>query len=164
MRGEETYFRDAPTFSDMGGRHRAGRDLGQAQRGQAAHDRRDQGQHQPGAGTGRGPHEAFTGRQGRHAPGGHDEPEKEEQEDADDDFGLEFLSVDHILDVDKLRDMFQTVLDDTISDGHDSRGSEDSSADLLFFGDDFIDDQQEPQVTFSMEENKSEINSKAQKE
>ena len=91
-------------------------------------------------------------------------PEDEEQEDADDDFSLEFLSEDHILDVDKLRDMFQSVLDDTISDGHDSRSSEESSADLLFFGDDFIDDQQEPQVTFTMEENKREINSKAKKE
>jgi cell division initiation protein len=91
-------------------------------------------------------------------------PENEEQEDADEDFGLEFLSEDHILDVDKLRDMFQSVLDDTVSDGHDSRGGEDSSADLLFFEDDFIEDQHEPQVTFSLDENKTEINPKAKKE
>ena len=90
-------------------------------------------------------------------------PDDEEQEDADDDSGLEFLNEDHILDVDKLRDMFQSVLDDTVSDSHDSRSADDTSADLLFFGDDFIEDKHEPQVTFSLDENKDETNPRTKK-
>jgi DivIVA domain-containing protein len=90
--------------------------------------------------------------------------DEEQEEDADDDYGLEFLNEDHILDVDKLRDMFQTVLDDTVSDSHDSRSADDTSSDLLFFGDDFIDDQNEPQVTFSEGESKNETSLKNKKE
>lgn len=91
-------------------------------------------------------------------------PAYEEQEDADTEGGLDFLNEDHILDVDKLRGMFQSVLEDSITDVHDSRGSDDSSADLLFFEDDFMEDQHEPQVTFSLDENKSDKQPKAKKD
>ena len=90
--------------------------------------------------------------------------DEEQEEDADDDYGLDFLNEDHILDVDKLRDMFQSVLDDTVSDSHDSRSADDTSSDLLFFGDDFIEDQNEPQVTFSEDENKNETSLNNKKE
>jgi DivIVA domain-containing protein len=90
-------------------------------------------------------------------------PADEEQEDDDDATALDFLSEDDLLDVDKLRGMFQSVLEDTITDGHNSRGSEDSSADLLFFEDDFLEDQHEPQVTFSLEDNKGDDKPKAKK-
>ena len=91
-------------------------------------------------------------------------PEYEEQEDVDDDSGLDFLNEDDILDVDKLRGMFQSVLEDTITDGPDSRGKEDNSADLLFFDDDFMEDQQEPQVTFSLDENKGDQKTNTKKD
>ena len=55
--------------------------------------------------------------------------------------------------MDKLRGLYQSILDDTISDAHTNREADDSSADLLFFDDDLIDDQNEPQVTFSLDEN-----------
>jgi cell division initiation protein len=87
--------------------------------------------------------------------------EYEEQEDADDDSSLQFLSEDDILDVDKLRDMFQAVLDDTITDGPSGRHGEDSSADLLFFDEAFTEDQHEPQVTFSLDQNKNDTKPKA---
>ena len=77
--------------------------------------------------------------------------EFEEQEDAEDDSGLQFLSEDDILDVDKLRDMFQAVLDDTITDKPPGREGEETGADLLFFDETFTEDQHEPQVTFSLD-------------
>lgn len=86
-------------------------------------------------------------------------PDYEELEDASDD-ELEFLSEDDILDVDKLRGVFQSVLDESVSDGHNSRETDDdASADLLFFGDDDIDDiddEHEPEVTFSLDEEKAD--------
>jgi len=76
---------------------------------------------------------------------------------------MEFLSEDDILDVDKLRDVFQSVLDDSISNGHNTREGEDddSSADLLFLeDDDFFEDDHEPEVTFSLEDKKIDKNPK----
>jgi len=58
-------------------------------------------------------------------------PDYEEQDDVDDDSDLEFLSEDDLLDVDKLRGVFQSVLDDTFSDSHNSRDGDESSADLF---------------------------------
>ena len=80
-------------------------------------------------------------------------PESEEQDQEEDDNSVGLLSEDDILDVDKLRGLYQSILDDTISDAHTNREADDSSADLLFFDDDLIDDQNEPQVTFSLDEN-----------
>jgi cell division initiation protein len=66
---------------------------------------------------------------------------------------LEFLSEDDILDVDKLRGIFQSVLDEGISDAHESREGDDAAADLLFLDDDdFSEDEHEPEVTFSLDE------------
>ncbi len=76
---------------------------------------------------------------------------------------MEFLTEDDILDVDKLRDVFQSVLDDSISNGHNTREGEDddSSADLLFLeDDDFFEDDHEPEVTFSLEDKKIDKNPK----
>ena len=68
-----------------------------------------------------------------------------------DDDGLEFINEDDILDVDKLRNVFQSVLDDDISDSHESREGDDVTAELLFL-DDLIEDGPEPEVTFSLDE------------
>ena len=65
---------------------------------------------------------------------------------------LEFLSEDDILDVDKLRDIFQSVLDEGLSDAHDSREGDDVTADLLFLEDDLMADDHEPEVTFSLDD------------
>ena len=84
-------------------------------------------------------------------------PDYEEQDETrDDDGALEFLSEDDILDVDKLRDVFQSVLDDSVSDSHNSRDDDDdSSADLLFLEDVEMEDEHEPEVTFSLDEGKA---------
>ena len=84
-------------------------------------------------------------------------PDYEEQDEThDDDGALEFLSEDDILDVDKLRDVFQSVLDDSLSDSHNSREEDDdSSADLLFLEDVEMEDEHEPEVTFSLDEGKA---------
>jgi DNA repair exonuclease SbcCD ATPase subunit len=74
----------------------------------------------------------------------------EQEETYDDD--LEFLSEDDILDVDKLRGVFQSVLDSSVSDTPNSREfDDDSSSDLLFL-EDILEEEHEPEVTFSREE------------
>ena len=75
---------------------------------------------------------------------------------------LEFLSEDDLLDVDKLRGIFQSVLDDGVSDGHESREGDEATADLLFLEEDFIEDEHEPEVTFSLDE-KTETKAKSRK-
>ncbi|HKJ14012.1 MAG TPA: DivIVA domain-containing protein [Desulfobulbales bacterium] len=95
-------------------------------------------------------------------PEGHGEdtrlPDYREEDDAafaGDD--LEFLSEDDILDVDKLRGIFQSVLDEGSSDVHDSREGDDLTADLLFLDDDdLMQDEHEPEVTFSLDENETD--------
>ncbi|MGB6972004.1 MAG: DivIVA domain-containing protein [Desulfobulbales bacterium] len=95
-------------------------------------------------------------------PEGHGEdtrlPDYREEDDAafaGDD--LEFLSEDDILDVDKLRGIFQSVLDEGTSDVHDSREGDDLTADLLFlYDDDLMQDEHEPEVTFSLDENETD--------
>jgi hypothetical protein len=80
-------------------------------------------------------------------------PDFEEQDETSDDKGLEFLSEDDILDVEKLRGVFQSVLDESVSDGPNSReDDDDSSADLLFLEDSNIEDEHEPEVTFALDE------------
>ena len=82
---------------------------------------------------------------------------QDEEEDFEDD-ALEFLNEDDILDVDKLRDVFQSVLDDEIGGGHESReGDDDATSDLLFL-DDLLEDEPEPKVTFSMDDKGSGSN------
>ena len=85
-------------------------------------------------------------------------PDYREEDDAafaGDD--LEFLSEDDILDVDKLRGIFQSVLDEGTSDVHDSREGDDATADLLFlYDDDLMQDEHEPEVTFSLDENETD--------
>jgi cell division initiation protein len=90
-------------------------------------------------------------------PDGYKEDERlpgyREEEDAVSGGGeLEFLSEDDILDVDKLRDIFQSVLDEGGGDGHDSREGDEATADLLFLEDDLLEDHHEPEVTFSLDE------------
>jgi len=87
-------------------------------------------------------------------------PDFTEQDETFDDDALEFLSEDDILDVDKLRDVFQSVLDDSISDSPDSREDDETSADLLFLEDFEIQDEHEPEVTFSLEEKSAGTKSK----
>jgi len=82
-------------------------------------------------------------------------PDYRKDDDGDGAGELEFLTEDDILDVDKLRGIFQSVLDEDISDGHQSRDGEETSADLLFLEDDFIEDEHEPEVTFSLNEKES---------
>jgi len=84
-------------------------------------------------------------------------PEFQYQDETPDDGGaLEFLTEDDILDVDKLRDVFQSVLDDSFSDTSNSReDDDDSSADLLFLEESSIEHEHEPEVTFSLEEVKT---------
>jgi cell division initiation protein len=85
-------------------------------------------------------------------------PDYEEQDDTNDDGALEFLSEDDIMDVDKLRDVFQSVLDGSSNDSHNSREEkdDDSSADLLFFEDSIIDDEHEPEVSFALDDEKAD--------
>ena len=67
------------------------------------------------------------------------------------------MSEDDILDVDKLRGIFQSVLDEGTSDVHDSREGDDATADLLFlYDDDLMQDEHEPEVTFSLDENEAD--------
>jgi chromosome segregation ATPase len=80
----------------------------------------------------------------------------EEDESLDDD--LEFLSEDDILDVDKLRGVFQSVLDNSVSDAPSSRESDDESSSDLLFLEDILEDEPEPEVTFSMEEGGADKN------
>ena len=79
-----------------------------------------------------------------------DDEEVEDDSVAED--ALEFLSEDDILDVDKLRGIFQSVLDDSVGDAPSSRGDDETTADLLFFDDDLMEIEHEPAVTFSIEE------------
>jgi predicted nucleic acid-binding Zn-ribbon protein len=80
-------------------------------------------------------------------------PDFKEEDETPGDDELEFLSEDDILDVDKLRDVFQSVLNSSISDTSDSReDNDDVSADLLFLDDSLFEDEHEPEVTFSLEE------------
>jgi DivIVA domain-containing protein len=95
-------------------------------------------------------------------PEGHEEdsrlPDYREEDDAafaEDD--LQFLTEDDILDVDKLRGIFQSVLDEDAGDAHDSREGDDVTADLLFLDDDdLMQDEHEPEVTFSLDENETD--------
>jgi len=90
--------------------------------------------------------------------------DNEEQDEGPDDSNLEFLSEDDILDVDKLRGIFQSVLDEGLSEGHASREGDEASADLLFLEEDFIiDDEHEPEVTFALDENETENKVKSEK-
>ena len=84
-------------------------------------------------------------------------------EGADEGEELEFLNEDDIMDVDKLRGIFQSVLDEGISDGHESREGEDASADLLFLEDALLEDEHEPEVTFSLDEKDSGKQKKSKK-
>jgi DivIVA domain-containing protein len=79
-------------------------------------------------------------------------PDFEEQGDTAYEGGLDFSSEEDILDEDKLRDVFQSVLDDSVSDTDDNRDGDDSSSDLLFLEDSIIEDEHEPEVTFSLDE------------
>lgn len=79
-------------------------------------------------------------------------PEYPDEDDGDNEGALEFLTEDDILDVDKLRGIFQSVLDEGIDDSHESRDGEEASADLLFLDDDFVEDEHEPEITFSLNE------------
>ena len=83
-------------------------------------------------------------------------PDYSTDDEASDGTDLEFLSEDDLLDVDKLRGIFQSVLDEGVSDGHDSREGEDASADLLFLEEDFMEDEHEPEVTFSLDEKETD--------
>jgi len=83
-----------------------------------------------------------------------------EEEDFDDE-GLEFLNEDDMLDVDKLRNVFQSVLDDEVGGSHESRESDEVTDDLLFL-DDLIDDEPEPKVTFSTDEKETGDNKESQ--
>lgn len=88
-------------------------------------------------------------------------PDFDEQDEAhDDDGALEFLSEEDILDVDKLRSVFQSVLDGPGGETSSSREDDDSSADLLFLEDNIIEDEHEPEVTFSLEEESVDKKSK----
>ena len=90
-------------------------------------------------------------------------PDYEEQDDGPEDGNLEFLSEDDILDVDKLRGIFQSVLDEGLSQGHDSREGDDLSADLLFLEEDLIEDDHEPAVTFGLNESETANKAKPRK-
>ncbi len=81
-------------------------------------------------------------------------PDFRKDEEAAGEGDLEFLSEDDILDVDKLRGIFQSVLDEGPDEGHAGHEGEDAAADLLFLEDDLTADDHEPEVTFSLEEHK----------
>ena len=86
-----------------------------------------------------------------------------DEDEAEEEGELEFLSEDDILDVDKLRNIFQSVLDEGISEGYESRDGDEASADLLFLEDELIEDDHEPKVTFSLEESATASKSKFRK-
>jgi len=66
---------------------------------------------------------------------------------------LEFLTEDDLLDADKISGIFQSALDGSTSDTPNSREDDDGlSADLLFLEDDIMEDEHEPKVTFSLDE------------
>ena len=101
-------------------------------------------------------------------PEGHEEDTKlpdyrGEDDGASGDSGLEFLNEDDILDVDKLRGIFQSVLDEDVSDSHNGRDGDDATADLLFLEDDIIADDHEPEVTFSLDEKETDKKAKLKK-
>jgi hypothetical protein len=83
-------------------------------------------------------------------------PDYEELDEGSGDGALEFLSEDDILDVDKLRGIFQSVLDEGISDAPVDRDGDEATADLLFLEEDFIEDDHEPEVTFSLDEKETD--------
>ncbi len=83
-------------------------------------------------------------------------PDYEELDQDSGDGALEFLSEDDILDVDKLRGIFQSVLDEGISDAPESRDGDAATADLLFLEEDFIEDDHEPEVSFSLDEKETD--------
>ncbi len=78
-------------------------------------------------------------------------PDFADQAVAGDDVGLDFSSEEDLLDVDKLRDVFQSVLDDPLGDDSGSPDIE-SDGDLLFLEDSILEDEHEPEVTFSLDE------------
>jgi cell division initiation protein len=101
-------------------------------------------------------------------PEGHKEdvrlPGYREEDDRDSGGGeLEFLSEDDILDVDKLRDIFQSVLDEGGGEAHNSHDGDDETADLLFLEDDLLEDHHEPEVTFSLDINETDKNKSRKK-
>ena len=80
-------------------------------------------------------------------------PDFAAQNETFDDDDLEFLTEDDLLDVDKLRGIFQSALDGSTSNTPNNREDDDDlSADLLFLEDDIMDDEHEPEVTFSLDE------------
>ncbi|MBW2467074.1 MAG: DivIVA domain-containing protein [Deltaproteobacteria bacterium] len=80
-------------------------------------------------------------------------PEDEEQGGLDDDEEeLEFLSENDILDVEKLRGIFQSVLDVATDAPSTHEDDEDTSSELLFFDDSYVDEEDEPEVSFSLDE------------
>jgi cell division initiation protein len=94
---------------------------------------------------------------------------QDEENNFEDDGALEFLNEDDILDVDKLRNVFQSVLDDEFGESQDSLKGGDETADLLFLDDlledepepildDLLEDEPEPKVTFSVDEKGPDIN------
>jgi len=80
-----------------------------------------------------------------------------EEEDFEDDGALEFLNEDDILDVDKLRNVFQSVLDNELGESQDSWEGDGETADLLFL-DDLLEDEPEPKVTFAVDEKGTDNN------
>lgn len=82
-----------------------------------------------------------------------------EEEEAEESSGeeLEFLSEDDILDVDRLKDIFQSVLDEGMADAPASREGNEVSADLLFLDDDLMEDEHEPEVIFSLDDYDTDI-------
>ncbi len=84
---------------------------------------------------------------------------REEEDDAGEGSGeeLEFLSEDDILDVDRLKDIFQSVLDEGMADAHENREGDEVTADLLFLDDDLMEDEHEPEVIFSLEDYDTDI-------
>ncbi|KPK25694.1 MAG: hypothetical protein AMJ61_11260 [Desulfobacterales bacterium SG8_35_2] len=86
---------------------------------------------------------------------------RQEEEAAVEGDDLEFLSEDDILDVDKLRGIFQSVLDEGMSDVHESPESDEAAADLLFLDDDDLSqDEHEPEVTFSLDDYETDTQKK----
>lgn len=91
-------------------------------------------------------------------------PDFEEEDEGEDDSALEFLTEDDILDVDRLRGLFQSALDEGVGDGPTSRqGDDEATADLLFLEDDLLEDDHEPEVTFALDDNQTEERPKLRK-
>ena len=82
---------------------------------------------------------------------------REEEDTGEGGEELEFLSEDDILDVDRLKDIFQSVLDEGMADAHESREGDEVSADLLFLDDDLMEDEHEPEVIFSLDDYDTDI-------